>query len=247
MAAALAFAQLPPASVLEAFFTALIGGLLPALIWLWFWMHEGHEHHEPKQTLWFTFIVGMIAVPIVFPLQQWSAAVIGGGTGNFWVLVSWASFEEILKFATAYFIAFRNRDIFDEPIDAFVYLMTAALGFSAMENTFYLLGPLLDGNTINSILTGNMRFMGANLLHVASSGVLSLFIARAFFKSVWPRRFWALAGLVAAVAIHTLFNFIIILITEDSSSSIFVAFSLVWVTIIFLILALEKVKTVKDF
>lgn len=254
MAAVLSFGELSPAFVLQAFTYALIGGLLPALIWLWFWMHEGHDHHEPKFTIWATFIVGMCCVFIVYPFERWSEGFIGGMTGgassvnNFNILLVWAFFEEAVKFLAAYFIAFRNRrEIFDEPIDAFVYLMTAALGFSAMENTFFLLEPLLQGNTLVSVLTGNMRFMGANLLHVASSGVLSLFIAFAYFKPRWAQGTWTLIGLVAATALHAGFNILIVFITERAQGGIFIAFSFVWMTLIFLILILERIKRIKEF
>lgn len=248
MAAVLTFGQLSPSFIVEAFIYALLGGLLPALVWLWFWMHEGHTHHEPKLTIWATFFTGMCCVFLVYPFQKWSELAIGGATNNFYILLAWAFFEEIAKYLAAYFIAFRNKvDIFDEPIDAFVYLMTAALGFSAMENTFFLLEPLLQGNTLSTILTGNMRFMGANLLHVASSGVLSLFIAWAYFKTVKMQRFWTLIGLIVAVLVHTLFNFLIVFITERSHGGIFIAFTFVWMTIIFLILTLERVKRIKEF
>lgn len=248
MASIISFGQLDPAFVLEAFIYALLGGLLPALIWLWFWMHEGHEHHEPRHTIWFTFIVGMCCVFVIYPFEQWAQRAIGGMTNNLYILTAWAFFEEVAKFAAAYFIALRSKkDLFDEPIDAFVYLMTAALGFSAMENTLFLLGPLLHGDTLVTVLTGNMRFMGANLLHVASSGVLSLFIARAYFKPIWSQRLWAGIGIAAAVLVHTIFNFLIVIITEEVEGGIFVAFSFVWMTIILLILALESVKKIKEF
>ncbi len=254
MAAVLNFGQLPSGFVLQAFTYAIIGGLLPALIWLWFWMHEGHEHHEPKFTIWATFIAGMGCVFIVYPFEKWSEGYIAlmtgsaGSVNNFNVLLAWAFCEEAVKFLAAYFIAFRNRrDIFDEPIDAFVYLMTAALGFSAMENTFFLLEPLLQGNTLVSVLTGNMRFMGANLLHVASSGVLSLFIALAYFKPRWTQRAWTLIGLAVATVLHAGFNILIVFITERAQGGIFIAFSFVWVTLIFLILILERIKKIKEF
>lgn len=237
-----------PAFAFEAFQYALFGGLFPALIWLWFWMHEHHEHHEPRNTIWLTFLVGMSAVFIVYPFQQIATYLIGGNENTWNTLLSWAAIEECAKYLVAFAIALRLRnDIFDEPIDAFVYLMTAALGFSAMENTLFLIGPLLQGETIASIITGNMRFMGANLLHVASSGVLSLFISFAYYRPVWIQRISVLVGLVAATLVHTVFNFIVYTVAEYRGEMIFVAFSYVWITLIILILALEKVKAVKEF
>jgi len=154
----------------------------------------------------------------------------------------------VVKYLAAWIIALRLKyTIFDEPIDAFVYLMTAALGFSAMENTLFLIGPLLQGETVTTIITGNLRFMGANLLHVASSGVLSLCIAFTYFKPVWLQRVSIWGGIIAATVVHTIFNLLIILVSETNKEMIFVAFSYVWLTLIILILALEKVKKIKEF
>jgi len=239
-----------PAFVLQSFTYALIGGLFPALIWLWFWMHESHEHHEPKYTLWLTFICGMCAVFMVYPFQKLIAWMIGEPTGTWTIILIWAALEELFKFLAAYFIALRNKvEIFDEPIDAFVYLMTASLGFAALENTLFLITPLLQGNALSSILVGNMRFMGANLLHVAASGLLSIFIAFAYFRAVWIQRLYTLIGLLVAFIFHAGFNYALTLIEGGvfGKEKVFLAFSFVWMTLIILILALEKVKKIKEF
>jgi hypothetical protein len=48
-------------------------------------------------------------------------------------------------------------------------------------------------------------------------------------------------------AFGAVFNFLIILVTEAGKENIFIAFSFVWLAIIILILALEKVKAIKEF
>ena len=257
MASLLLSLHATPTFALQTFVYALIGGVFPALIWLWFWMHESHEHHEPKNTIWITFLAGMCCVFVVYPLQKltdflpFQSGTLGGatsGAANWNVLLIWAFFEEAVKFLAAYLIVLRSKsDTYDEPIDAFVYLMTAALGFSAMENTFFLLSPLLSGDALTGVLTGNMRFMGANLLHVASSGVLSIFLSYAYYKPKYIEKIYVIAGLITATVLHALFNLLIIMITEAEKSRLFVAFSFVWISIILLILALERVKTIKEF
>jgi RsiW-degrading membrane proteinase PrsW (M82 family) len=239
-----------PTFVLQSFTYAFIGGLFPALIWLWFWMHENHEHHEPRYTLRLTFIAGMCAVLLVFPFQKLVAWATGAQPGTWTIIFIWAALEELFKYLAAYFFALRDKsNTFDEPIDAFVYLMTASLGFAALENTLFLIGPLLQGNALSSILVGNMRFMGANLVHVASSGLLSLFIAFAYFKPVWTQRFYTILGLFAAFLFHAGFNYLLTMIEIGTlgKEKIFLAFSFVWITLIILILALEKVKKIKEF
>ena len=49
---------------------ALLGGILPALVWLAFWLREDYKHPEPRGLVFRTFIFGMIAVIIVLPFQK---------------------------------------------------------------------------------------------------------------------------------------------------------------------------------
>lgn len=234
-----------PLFVIEMFTYALLGGVLPALFWLWFWMHEGHEHKEPRHVISFTFILGMCAVFVVFPFQKFLLMIFPHlQQADLFVIFAWAFFEEIIKFLAAYIYAFHISEVYDEPIDAFVYMMTAALGFSALENTLFLLTPLLQGDTIGTLMTGNLRFMGASLLHVVSSGALSLFIGYTFYKSRVQKILFTLAGLITAGLLHTLFNFFII---TSERESLFIVFSFVWMTTILLIIALERIKLVKQF
>ena len=48
---------------------AISGGILPALIWLWFWLKED-LHPEPKKAISLTFFFGMLMVPAAFVLEK---------------------------------------------------------------------------------------------------------------------------------------------------------------------------------
>ena len=48
---------------------AVIGGGLPPLLWLWFWLNE-ETHHEPKLLILGTFVGGMMAVPVAFYFEK---------------------------------------------------------------------------------------------------------------------------------------------------------------------------------
>lgn len=235
-----------PLFTIEMFVYALIGGVLPALLWMWFWQHENYKHDEPKRIIFLTFIYGMIAVFAVYPIQKYLPGFfhLSLEDARFKTVTLWAFSEELMKFLAAYFGALWTTKVFNEPIDAFIYLMTAALGFAAMENTLYMLTPLLEGNTFESILNGNMRFLGANLLHVVASGALSVFLSYAFYKSKFKKFSFLLIGLIAATLLHTAFNYFIIITTQQST---LIIFSFVWLTTIILILALERVKQIKKF
>jgi len=218
---------------------ALLGGLLPSLFWLWFWLREDTVHPEPRSIIAATFVAGMIAAPLaLFPEKL---IIYRYGTGTFATLALWALTEEFFKFAAAWIIALRFRKIVDEPIDAMVYLITAALGFSAAENMLFLLAPLRSGIIFDTIITGNLRFIGASLLHIVASAIIGLFIALAFYKKKSRKFRYLLAGLVFATSLHTLFNFSIL---NEQGNQIFLIFSGLWIGAVLLLLVFEKVKRI---
>ena len=50
------------------FILAFILGLIPALVWLWFWLKED-IHPEPAKMITLSFIGGMVAVLFVLPFH----------------------------------------------------------------------------------------------------------------------------------------------------------------------------------
>ena len=54
----------------DIIFYALLGGILPALIWLAFWLREDYKHPEPRGLILRTFLLGMGAVILVLPFQK---------------------------------------------------------------------------------------------------------------------------------------------------------------------------------
>ena len=71
----------------------------------------------------------------------------------------------------------------DEPIDAVIYMITVALGFSALENALFLSNLISTSSFAQSIITGNSRFLGATLLHVASSAAVGVMIGLSYYKN----------------------------------------------------------------
>ncbi|MBX4209382.1 PrsW family intramembrane metalloprotease [Candidatus Parcubacteria bacterium] len=214
---------------------AAFGGILPALFWLWFWLQEDKLHPEPRSRIMLAFLGGMAAVPLVYPLEKLVIGHFGLTASTIWI---WALIEEAAKLVIVWFVALRSRD-YDEPIDAIEYLITVALGFAALENVLFILNPLLDGHAIQGLVTGNMRFVGASLLHVVSSAVLGYCIAREFYRGPLAKTAWRVGGLAVAAALHAMFNLFII---YDNGSKTFVVFGCVWAAVIGLLLLFEKVK-----
>ncbi len=220
-------------------FYALIGGFLPAIFWLWFWLQEDRLHPEPRGRILAAFLGGMVAVAVVYPFEALALNYFGWGTMT---VIAWAATEEIVKFVICYIVAIRTRD-YREPIDALEYLITTALGFSAVENTLFILNPIIQGNIMGGIITGNMRFIGASLVHVVSSAALGYMIGREFYarRKVWKILSVAF-GLVLASSLHAVFNYFII---YQSGTNIFIVFSFVWTAAIILLLLFERIKKLK--
>lgn len=219
----------------SAVLIAFLGGMAPALVWLFFWLMEDRCQPEPKRHIILCFFLGMLAVPLVLPLERFAAGFYSGTM----LLFLWAAFEELFKFGAAYFGALRSR-VFDEPLDAVIYLVTAALGFSAAENMLFLFtGPLAEGNIIGAMAMENLRFMGASLLHTLASATIGLTIALAFDKPARQRIEAAIGGVILAVALHTLFN---VFILNGGKDTMFMIFMCIWVGIIAALLFTERVK-----
>ncbi|OHA88438.1 MAG: hypothetical protein A2741_00715 [Candidatus Zambryskibacteria bacterium RIFCSPHIGHO2_01_FULL_43_27] len=219
-------------------FLSIVGGVIPALIWLLFWLGEDRRRPEPRGLLMFTFFMGMLAVPLVIPFQKlWVENIPSSSEITFFV---WAILEEVFKYGAAYYAALRKREM-NEPIDALIYMMTAALGFAALENTVFIFHPLSDGNITEGLITGNVRFIGASLLHTISSAAIGVAIALSFYKNSKIKAMELFWGFVAAIGLHTAFN---LFIMREHGGTTFAAFGFVWISIIVLMLLFEKVKRV---
>lgn len=214
---------------------ASLGGILPTLFWLWFWLKNDKENPEPAGLIFLSFVMGAAAVLIAIPAQKFVTAF--GLNPNTQMMV-WAGIEEVLKYGSVALIAFGSRYL-DEPIDYPMYLIAGALGFAALENTFFLLQPLGAGETTLSLITGNLRFIGSTLLHALASGTLGIFLGLSFYEGWFMRKTYFLCGLISAIALHTVFNFFIM---KDEGRSIWSALGFIWVAGVIVVLLLEKLR-----
>ncbi len=223
----------------DTIFFALLGGILPAIIWLLFWLEEDINHPESPFAITKTFVAGMCVVILVLPLQRLVNKTFPGMSPTAFAL--WALIEEGFKFAAAYFIVIRTRED-DEPIDTMIYMITVALGFSALENALFIFNPLFVKNSLEALSTGSFRFIGASLLHVISSATIGIAMALSFYKKTSIRVFWGTLAFVLAVVIHTFFN---IYMYQNVNSSTFKTFASVWIGVALLLLFFEKVKALR--
>ena len=220
-------------------FAAMAGGILPALAWLWFWLREDSKHPEPRRLIALAFLAGMCTVAVAIPLEQLAAAFVPDQSLTFPI---WAAIEEILKFSAALIVVLWRKDN-DEPVDAVIYMICVALGFSAAENTLFLWSPLAGHTVFETVVTGNLRFVGATLLHVLSSATIGVSLALSFYKkSRWAKVEYAVVGVILAILLHSTFNFLILNTPQEYLLRTFV---FVWIGVVALLAVLEFVKRIR--
>lgn len=238
---------------------ATLTGFLPTIFWLWFWLQEDRQKPEPLRLIIKTFLIGAFFVFLVFLLELffappkniieqisnayqenfhlWSLIIISGP------LIIFAFIEELAKYIAARFGALRNMNC-DEPIDIMIYMITAALGFSAIENFIFLFNILTVSGTgsNNFIFTGNLRFLGATLLHTVSSAVLGAFLGFAFYRNKIIKKIAWILGLIVATSLHVIFNFFIIVNGEKDILGILIYLWLATIIIIFIFEIIRRLQ-----
>lgn len=197
----------------------LIIGIVPSFIWALFFIREDEVHPEPKKLLIYAFLAGAgITLFVIGPQLALTSFLGKNGFAQygFWSLLILASVEEVFKFFAIYITVARLKD-FDEPIDAMVYMIIAALGFAAVENVFSVAKsslPLPLGPGSLEVLS--LRFIGATLLHSLSSALVGYYWGLAILQK---HKFSSLIleGLGVAIILHAVFNYLIVLFGPSSS------------------------------
>ncbi|MDD5547731.1 MAG: PrsW family glutamic-type intramembrane protease [Candidatus Pacebacteria bacterium] len=182
----------------------LILGLIPSFAWLIFYLKED-PHPEPKKVIFFAFLAGALSTFVALGLQLLFNDLISKqniaryGTISFLGL---AVIEEFLKFGAAFIVIKKFWKEFDEPIDAMIYMVVAALGFATIENV--AAAAKLGASVFE---TTTLRFIGATLLHTLSSGLLGYYWARSILDK---KRVLLAYGLIFASILHAIFNLLIL-------------------------------------
>jgi len=238
-------------------------GALPSLLWLQFYLRKDVKP-EPKPMILKVFFYGMlctipaIILEIAFYRQMEALSFFSTSVAfaiNTFLGVAFV--EEALKFAVIR-LKVLNDPEFDEPIDAMIYMIVAALGFAAAENLLVLfsvgkqysaeigfLFPFLREQTLWQELfqVSLLRFLGATFLHALSSAIIGFFLGLSFFKK--ERRGLLIgAGLLFGSFLHGLYNFSIIKV--ENSLDVFIPFFLLIIAAVFVSLGFKKLTQMKQ-
>lgn len=194
----------------------IIFGVLPTFAWLIFYLNKD-LHPEPKRMIAKIFFLGMflsigLAVSVELGITQLilnysnvtSVAKLPIFQFILYNFLAIALVEELAKYIVVKLFVFKHKE-FDEPVDVMIYMVTAALGFAALENILVL--SSLKGPTLGSdiILVSLLRFLGATLLHVLASATLGYFVALSFCNVHIKKVYFAI-GLFLAVLLHGIYN-----------------------------------------
>jgi|SRR3989344_1795822 len=209
----------------------VIIGLIPSFAWLIFYLKED-PHPEPKKLIFQTFLAGAFSTTIVLAAQtlfnNW-AQPRGIGAYTLISFLALSAIEEFFKFGAARIVIDKHPRDFDEPVDAMIYIIVAALGFAAVENV----AAAFKSSNI-AFETTTLRFIGATLLHTLSSGLLGYYWARSI---IHDKKSLLFTGFALATVLHTAFNFLIIRFEPATVPTIFLI-----IAALFILYDFEKLK-----
>jgi RsiW-degrading membrane proteinase PrsW (M82 family) len=194
------------------FVIVLVLALAPGIFWLWMVYRRDRYRPEPRGLVIRTFLLGTAAVIPVAAIEMGlifaatGVLDITGFEGGSLGLVAYISFvvagmtEEVGKFAVVRATIFRSP-YFDEPMDGLVYGAAAALGFATLENVAYALSFGWEVILIRGPFT--------TIAHVVFSALWAYPLGTSKINPAGARG-RVLAGLLAAIAGHGLFDFLVL-------------------------------------
>ena len=223
------------------FISLLIFAILPSFLWLLYYLKKD-IHPEPKRLILYVFIAGAVFAIIGYFFQKAASSfLISLAEDNLQLLsvlpllytfVIVAFSEEFLKYL-AFFFTIKDHSELDEPIDIIIYMITAALGFAALENFIILF--TVSRTTPEMIQISGIRFLSGTLLHVLASGILGGFLIYSYNLS---KKYLAFVGLLAVSIMHGFYN----LIAGKTDESAFFFFVILLFFIIFALILSVFIK-----
>jgi len=181
----------------------LVLAIAPGVFLTWFFYVRDRYEREPKKLIILTYLLGMLSVIPAFFLElfgEWLLPYDGLITLLVDVFIVIALTEEFMKFCAVRVLAYTSAE-FNEVMDGIVYFSVAALGFATLENVIYVLRY--------GLVTGIIRAILSVPSHALWGGIMGYQVGLAKFQGLNDNmRF--LLGLLQAVFLHGLYDFIVI-------------------------------------
>ncbi len=215
---------------------AILYGMIPAVLWLYFWSRENRERPRHGGILTACFVGGVFMVIAALPVEKWIATLSNDDTV---LTILWASAEELLKFGAFAFIILRGRRAIEEPIDYALYVMVVGFGFAGFENALYFLQPLQESDTVVVFLSGTMRYLGTTLMHAITASFAGIALGLTYYRPRVQKIAGVCAALVLACVFHSIFNLTIV---QNYGQNFFQVFGMVWLVAIIVLIFYEKLR-----
>jgi RsiW-degrading membrane proteinase PrsW (M82 family) len=120
-------------------------------------------------------------------------------------------------------------------------MVTAALGFAALENILFLSIILSKGQFALAVDVAIIRSIGSTLVHVSSSAIIGVFGSFSYFYKNSIQKKYLFFGFMFAILLHTLFNLFII----NNSNLEKVGYISVWMFTMLILILFERIKKIK--
>ncbi len=149
--------------------------------------------------------------------------------------------EEMLKFLVVKEKVLNNPE-FDEPVDAIIYMIIAALGFAAGENIlilFPLRSPFFSQILGQVLGVSILRFLGATFLHALSAAIVGFFIGLSFFEKEKRSRL-IFFGLILATLLHGFYNLSIMKV--EGNGKVLIPSTLLIISAVFISFGFQRLK-----
>jgi len=208
------------------FVIALAYSFIFPVIWLAFCLWLNRNHPRRSGFLMMAFFFGAMVVMPALPLEKFVATL---STNSTLLIILWAISEELLKLVALLFVVFYKSKHFNGPRDYPIVAITIGLGFAALENTLYILYPVLLHNFTQATFLGGMRFLGANLMHAATVSLSGFALGFAYFKSPGYKVWFVCIGLAIASSLHSAFN---LLVVNADQTQLWLIFGMLWVFVL---------------
>jgi len=225
---------------------ASLCSISPIALWLIFFLWQDIKKPEPLRWIGILFLLGMAITPLVWFLENYFISLlqidINSALPFFvsaFIYLGVAGIEELAKFFSATLFLKKNK-YFDEAIDAMIYLIVVALGFAIVENILIFYQGISSGeHFLATFQIITLRFVGANLLHALSSGLIGFFWA---LKLVTGKKKYLGIGLTLGILLHWVFNIAII---NLGGNAVFLISLILFLVCIVILWAFDVLKQIK--
>ena len=228
-----------PVILVLALFMALTPVPIYAALALWIDRFEP----EPVRLLAIAFVWGAtIAAFAAFMLNTIGTLIVEGSLGRdaaeiYGGSISAPIVEELAKGAILFGIYWFNRHEFDGVLDGVVYAAMVGLGFAATENVLYYGRGAVEEGVVGAVGTFVLRGLMSPFAHPVFTAMTGIGIGiAATTRHPWLRRIAPLAGLGAAMVLHSLWN------TSASGGAFFVVYLLIMVPVFCAVLTVALIS-----